>query len=315
MDPNNQTSNQNGAPAPASTPTPTPVTAQQPISTSNPAPQVAPTPQPTPAPTTQPVVPQFTPAAEPTIPQPQQITQQPSPITQPTETQPEDTAQTEENQQTVQPQKKSSTKILIIVLLVLLIIGGTFAALILTGIIPLGGGSGSGGGSGGNTSELSVPTIAKIRQLCEANNGEYTETVGEIEMALRDALESTNSTINDHYCSNGIIVTMSDTDYLDLLSEINKKHPETETEYPVKASTMAKMYSLLYSKSYKKEDGTIENNNYTFTPIIDETEYYKANMGLNGENDKGIFIVYKNVIVVATNDISEEYLDELGINK
>ncbi len=221
--------------------------------------------------------------------------------------------QMQEISQTKQPRKKFSSKLLIIVLLVLLIVGGIFVALLLAGKISFG--DDFENGKDNNVRSLSVPTAAKIKEVCEKNNGEYSETVSTIRRAFREILPNGTESITNHYCSIGIIITISDTDYLDLISMKAKQSQGAESEFPVRASSMAMVYTKVFSTSVKNPDGTIEEHKYTFTPIVDEIDYYKAYAGENGENDKGIFIVYKNAIVSASNAISDEYLNQLGLNK
>lgn len=222
--------------------------------------------------------------------------------------------QTEQIQKQSQMGRQKKISLQIIILLVLSIIGGILSVLMLTGIINFDRDSGSGN-NGDNAINLSVPTAAKIKEVCEKNNGEYSETVSTIRRAFREILPNGTESITNHYCSIGIIITISDTDYLDLISMKAKQLQGAESEFPVRASSMAIVYTKVFSTSVKNPDGTIEEHKYTFTPIVDEIDYYKAYAGENGENDKGIFIVYKNAIVSASNAISDEYLNQLGLNK
>jgi hypothetical protein len=313
MDPNNQTNNQNGAPAPTPQPTPAPQPTATPQPAPAPTPQVAPAPQPVPTPTPEPV--------STATPEPDEA--QTESITNPEQNNPEEATQSPEK-----PQKKSSSKVTIILLIIVLIIVGTFTALILSGVINFGGSSSSGGGgnsgnnSGNNsnnnnqTVSLSVPTVEKIKELCEAANSEYTELPSQIAMVFSDVLsEDQTDSIKNHYCSNGVQITLAEKDFLTLLSEMVKKNPEIAADYPIEASTMTKIFSMLYSSISHNPDGTIQEHNYTFTPVIEEHDYYKGQMGLNGVNNEGYIIVYKNAVVVSSKDVEKSFLVELGINK
>lgn len=213
---------------------------------------------------------------------------------------------------------KKNSKLLLIILAVILIAGGVFAGLFFSGVISFDGSgydSGGSGGSGGRN--LSVPTVAKMTETCEAAGNEMQERESHMPAVFREA--QINAEMKDYYCSNGVQVTISNVEYTELLAEMIKREPKYAEIISTRPSGVAPLVSALYSSSSRNVDGTIEIKQYTFSALVDEENYYKAKMGINDVYDEegqnsGYLIVYKNIILITRGDVSEDFIKQLGVN-